>query len=37
VYGQGIDPETGEGDDDFQPVEHLTTDSTWLAYLVAER
>jgi SAM-dependent methyltransferase len=37
VYGQGIDPETGEGDDDFQPVEHISTDSTWLAYLVAER
>lgn len=37
VHGQGIDPETGEGDDDFQPVDRLPPDATWLAYLVAER
>jgi len=37
VWWQGTDPKTGEGSDDFTPVEHGDPDPSWIAYIVAEK
>jgi len=37
VYWQGTDPKTGEGSDEFTPVEHGDPDPSWIAYIVAEK
>jgi hypothetical protein len=37
VYWQGTDPKTGEGTDEFKPVEHGDPDPAWIAYIVAEK
>lgn len=37
VYWEGTDEETGEGNGEFEPVEHGDADAGWLAYVVAEK
>lgn len=37
VWWQGTDPKTGEGSDEFSPVEHGDPDPSWVAYIVAEK
>ena len=37
VWWQGTDPKTGEGSDEFTPVEHGDPDPSWIAYIVAEK
>jgi SAM-dependent methyltransferase len=37
VYWQGTDEETGEGNGEFDPVEHGEADPAWIAYIVAEK
>ncbi len=37
VYWQGTDPKTGEGTDEFKPVQHGDPDPAWIAYIVAEK
>lgn len=37
VWWQGTDPKTGEGSDEFTPVEHGESDPSWIAYIVAEK
>jgi SAM-dependent methyltransferase len=37
VYWQGTDPDSGEGTDDFSPVERGEPDPAWIAYIVAEK
>ena len=37
VWWQGTDPKTGEGSDEFAPVEHGDPDPSWIAYIVAEK
>ncbi|HEY4128076.1 MAG TPA: class I SAM-dependent methyltransferase [Gammaproteobacteria bacterium] len=37
VWWQGTDPKTGQGSDDFTPVEHGDPDPAWIAYIVAEK
>lgn len=37
VYWQGTDPESGEGSDDFDPVERGDPDPAWVTYIVAEK
>jgi len=37
VYWQGSDPKTGEGTDEFKPVQHGDPDPAWIAYIVAEK
>ena len=37
VWWQGTDPKTGEGNDEFTPVEHGDPDPSWIAYIVAEK
>ena len=37
VWWQGTDPKTGEGSDEFTPVEHGDPDPSWVAYIVAEK
>lgn len=37
VYWEGWDEKAGEGNGEFEPVEHAESDPGWLAYIVAER
>src|SRR6185312_1386316 len=37
VWWQGTDPKTGEGSDEFTPVDHGDPDPSWIAYIVAEK
>ena len=37
VYWQGTDPKTGEGTDEFKPVDQGEADPAWIAYIVAEK
>lgn len=37
VYWQGTDPKTGEGTDEFRPVDRGDPDPAWIAYIVAEK
>lgn len=37
VWWQGTDPKTGEGSDEFTPVEHGDPEPSWIAYIVAEK
>ena len=37
VYWQGTDPKTGEGTDEFKPVDRGEADPAWIAYIVAEK
>ena len=37
VWWQGTDPKTGEGSDEYTPVEHGDPDPSWIAYIVAEK
>lgn len=37
VYWEGTDPDTGEGDGAFKPVERGEADQAWVAYIVAEK